>query len=391
MMCVDLCERGAISVRRQSDGFRYPHIDYKKCTGCAICISRCPVNVANSMNNGLAISRAYVARARNQEIRNQSSSGGAFSVLAQQIVEENGFVAGVVADGLEVRHILTNKPHDLVRMRGSKYLQSNTVGIYRAVKKKLLEGKKVLFAGTPCQCMAIISFCGPRLRSRLIVVDLICHGVPSDRIIPLTEYGCGESITALLSWRSKLPDLKNTFVFRFVNREGETKALTGDQNCFIQLYISSLLFRNSCYRCPFAKIHHDTELTLADFHEKPIVTSADTGGVSLVLTHNKQGEQLLHRLSGLELEPYPIADALSRKFNSFTPNKLVYYHFARRLLRLFVIILPIPVQYFLYNQRQRQRNKFAVPLRIYEKILFILEERRIKSAKAKIFANAVRK
>ncbi len=384
MMCVDICGANAISIVRRGDGFRYPHVDRRKCVGCGLCVSRCPLRAPNSMSNQL-VSHAYVAWSQDREIRRQSSSGGVFSILARRVIAENGLVAGAVVDGLEVRHILTDDLRGLAGMRGSKYLQSKTEGIFRAVKEKLLEGRTVLFSGTPCQCMGVISFCGPGLRTNLIVADLICHGVPSDRIIPLTEYGCGESISAILACRSKEHGSENTYVYRFLNREGKEKALIGDQNCSLQLYVSSLLCRDSCYRCPFARTHRETDFTLADFHEKPDITPAEKEGISLVLTHNHRAEQFLHRLSDLELTAYPVADALSRKSNSFTSNKLVYHHFARRLLRLFTAVLPLSMQYFLYNQRQRRKHWFTLPLRVYEKILFTLEEQRLRLIRSKLF------
>ena len=60
---------------------------------------------------------------------------------------------------------------------GSKYVQSEMGDTFLSIRRDLKEGREVLFTGTPCQAAAVRSFIGDD--SRLITVDIICHGVPS--------------------------------------------------------------------------------------------------------------------------------------------------------------------------------------------------------------------
>lgn len=66
--------------------------------------------------------------------------------------------------------------------KGSKYVQSDLSGIFRRVKHDLQSGRLVLFSGTPCQTAGLNSFIGKKLRANLILVDIVCHGVPGPRI-----------------------------------------------------------------------------------------------------------------------------------------------------------------------------------------------------------------
>lgn len=56
--------------------------------------------------------------------------------------------------------------------------------------------------------------------------------------------------------------------------------------------------RESCYKCPFAKIERDTDITIGDYWgiERAIPEFADSMGVSLALIHSKEGLELFNRI-----------------------------------------------------------------------------------------------
>ncbi len=80
-----------------------------------------------------------------------------------------------------VRHIGVERIHELGKLQGSKYVQSQMGSIYLEVKEKLNRGKIVYFSGTPCQVDGLIAFLGKEY-DNLICQDIICHGVPSPKI-----------------------------------------------------------------------------------------------------------------------------------------------------------------------------------------------------------------
>lgn len=57
-------------------------------------------------------------------------------------------------------------------------MQSDLGHVFRQVKEDLKNGLTVLFSGTPCQTAGLNSYIGKKLREHLVLVDIVCHGVP---------------------------------------------------------------------------------------------------------------------------------------------------------------------------------------------------------------------
>ena len=58
---------------------------------------------------------------------------------------------------------------------------TNTLGIYSGIKKILNDNKGVVFTGTPCQVSALRNYLNKDYEN-LFCIDIICHGVPSQKI-----------------------------------------------------------------------------------------------------------------------------------------------------------------------------------------------------------------
>lgn len=72
--------------------------------------------------------------------------------------------------------------NSLYKLQGSKYVQSDTSGIFSVVKKYLKGNNKVLFSGTPCQVAELKHYLENVDCSNLYCIDIICHGVPSAKM-----------------------------------------------------------------------------------------------------------------------------------------------------------------------------------------------------------------
>lgn len=147
--CEQICPHHAISIKPNKEGFLYPVLEATKCVNCGLCVKVCPIENVSETNTPIAV---YAAQFKNEEELLESSSGGVFSALAEYILSKNGYVAGCVFDNnLVALHILTSDKDEVKKMRGSKYVQSDTGNIYTEIRNFLEAEKLVLFTGTPCQ------------------------------------------------------------------------------------------------------------------------------------------------------------------------------------------------------------------------------------------------
>ena len=181
--CGDVCPKGAISFEKDNEGFLYPQVDPSKCIECGLCEKTCPVLHSDELKkNDLPESVCYAAEHKNLEVVFDSTSGGLFSALAEQMYRQHGFVGGAVFnEDLSVSQFISADKKDLLRLRSSKYLQSNAEGFYKEVKRLLTAGEQVLICGTPCQMAAMRAYLGKDYEN-LIIVDFICRGVNSPKI-----------------------------------------------------------------------------------------------------------------------------------------------------------------------------------------------------------------
>lgn len=121
--CANACPTDALQLRPDGgEGFYRPVIDPSRCINCLKCERTCPV--LNPVLSYEESDLVFAAWHKDSEISRLSSSGGAFSALAQSVLDEGGSVIGVAG--------------------------------FRA-------------------------FLGEKTYSNLVLVDFICHGVPSPR------------------------------------------------------------------------------------------------------------------------------------------------------------------------------------------------------------------
>lgn len=177
MACGDSCPHRCISYPEGKDGHWHAVVDKSKCIQCLRCEDSCPVLKRKKPLS--TFSQPYASWSKNTDLRSASSSGGTFAQIATRFIQNGGYVVGAVIDGVKVKHIVINRLEDLHLLQGSKYIQSNTHGVYAHVKQLLSAGEKVLFSGVGCQVAAIYNFLPQRLWENLYTIDLICHGVPS--------------------------------------------------------------------------------------------------------------------------------------------------------------------------------------------------------------------
>lgn len=294
--CGDICPKQAISFETDIEGFWYPKVDESKCVNCGLCEKVCPVLHADELKtNDFPKPRTFAAYHKNLEIHFDSSSGGLFSAFAEEIYKKGGYVGGAVytEDFYAVQFISQNKA-DLARLRRSKYLQSNSEGFYKEVKKAVLTGLPVLVCGTPCQIVALHRFMG-KTYDNLYLIDLSCHSIPSPKAhrkyLDFLENEYGKKIFTFehrnkeMGWRKAAK--------KAVFADGKVYYGAGD-DLYKRAFLSEMINRPSCYDCKFRGFPRISDITLSDFWGIEYVAKEmdDDIGVSAVMVNSSKGEKL---------------------------------------------------------------------------------------------------
>lgn len=288
MACHDACPQGCISFRIGNDGHYVHKIDTDKCINCLKCEKSCPV--LNSQKTLSIQSRPWAAWAIDETLRSLSSSGGVFAEIAKEFLQSGGAVIGATITGTQVNHIAINDVSYLYKIQGSKYLQSNTCGIYRKVIKLLNDGNKVLFSGTGCQVAAIYNIVPKKLWDKLYTIDLICHGVPSRHDLDLFLKHSPKAITSIKSFRDK--SWKFGYAMTCIASDGSV--LREDDNYFYAAFNNNKTLRWSCYNCPFKTgLERRSDITIGDYWGAKGYDEQARKGLSLCITHTSKGEQML--------------------------------------------------------------------------------------------------
>ena len=181
--CASICPKDAITMEPDTLGFKYPKVDLDKCIDCGLCEKVCAFNDNYDKSLNLKEPEIYAARHKDIHEIETSRSGAAFIAISDYILENGGIVYGVgYKDHFRVAHKRATTKEERNEFKGSKYVQSDLDGIFRQVKEDLKQGNTVLFSGTPCQTAGLNSYIGKKLRENLVLVDIVCHGVPSPYI-----------------------------------------------------------------------------------------------------------------------------------------------------------------------------------------------------------------
>lgn len=315
--CGDACAHNAISFQIDSEGFWYPEVDAEKCVDCGLCDKVCPiVNISSLKKNDLPQSVCYAAEHKNLEVVFDSTSGGLFSALAEETYRMKGYVGGAVysQDYRSVYHFISYDRKDLVKLRSSKYLQSNVEGFYKKVKELVRSGEKVLVCGTPCQMAALRAFLGKDY-DNLIIVDFICRGINSPQVWGKYLDSFEERYGSKVIWaKSKSKELGwRNLTQKVILEDGRHIYEPKDINNFAKGYLLTGAYcRPSCYECQFKGYPRMADITLADFWGvEKVEKSLDKDlGTSLVMLNSNKGKAFFELIQNrIKSVPVPFEQA----------------------------------------------------------------------------------
>ena len=307
--CSNTCPTGAITTL-ESGLFYKPQADEKKCVDCGLCLESCPKYRPMESPNVIG---AYAVRHNDAAVICRSSSGGAFSALAEHVMEQGGVVFGAVfSKDFKKVVIDSTDACDLDALRRSKYTESLVGSAFSSVKRHLEQGRKVLFCGTPCQAAGLRAF----LRQdypNLLICDISCGGVSSHKMFSEYLDALEKRFRADVSGVNFRPKTfgwrKHAITVDFANGRRYQKLAVLDP------YFSSFVFkrysiRESCTSCSFSE-NHQSDIILSDFWKYKQIAQRDDDdtGISLVLTNTPKGEAVINALRNVQLDPVPIEDA----------------------------------------------------------------------------------
>lgn len=297
--CYDSCPTGAIIFKHGDCGFLYPQVIEENCLSCGKCLSVCGAYLDGTPVDKSSVG-LFAAKNKDDKVLQKSSSGGVFTTIAQSVLADGGVVISAELDrNLSLNHVVISDEKDLNRVRGSKYIQSNTQGIYKQTKKMLDLGTLTMFVGTPCQVRALKLFLKADY-DNLISVDVICHGVPSqdffDKYVSYLSKKYRSCVKSV-DFRNKNVGWKN-FCVKIVLDNGKVIYENLENNLYMRLFLKNYSLRKSCYNCRANNYRSGSDITLGDFWNIEKIDSefSDDKGTSAVMINTSKGMEVFDKI-----------------------------------------------------------------------------------------------
>ena len=318
--CIIACQPKSIQFKKTSQGFNAAYISEENCTACGRCKIVCP-----QLRKQVSGFESYYAYQNpNYESLQKSQSGGAFSVLAESILDQDGIVSGVrYDDSGNVIFIIIKNINDLQFCHGSKYVWADPLKILDPFISEVKKGRPALFCGLPCQVSAVRNLL--KNRENLLLVDLLCYGPLSPEL-----------------WKNFLYDLRcdpSSFSFRDKSRTGwecaQSSYIRKQNKIYIdrdKLFVNKIFqkqygLNKSCLNCKYRLFNRPGDITIGDFWgirntNLKIPESVITNGISLIHFNTAKGEEYFQLFQNGILGKFNDKTFLLDHNGGYQPNKL---------------------------------------------------------------------
>lgn len=309
MACVEVCPKEAISVK---DDIIHLNaiIETEKCFECNMCHKVCGQNEQPKFHTPQKWYQGWI----NDASREKSSSGGFAATLMKSFISNGGTVCTCLFDNGKFGFKFFDTEESIDEVRGSKYVKSNPSGIYKDLKKKLNDEKKLLFIGLPCQVAGAINFVGTKNLANLYTVDLICHGSPSVKVLSsfLKEFSIDLKSINRIDFRN------NTSFGLYIDGKKLKPQIVRDK--YMIGFLNSLFYTENCYDCKYARKERISDITIGDSWGSNLSESEQKKGISLALCNTEKGRKLIET-SELFLTDVDVENAVKNNHQLYEPSK----------------------------------------------------------------------
>lgn len=313
-VCHDVCPQGCITMNYGNGLCWYPVIDNEKCIKCGKCEKVCPA--LNDVSTCDFEQKFYASWSNVVEEREKGTSGGVGTALARYALSQGWYVVGAGFNKeWELHHRIVSEEAELDNLRGSKYLQSNTAGVFKQIEQLVSSGKHVFFIGTPCQVEAVKRIISVNKHDLITTCGIICHGVNSNIVwsdfVKYLERKHGAGIKSYdfrskeMGWGENGRGSKKLYV-KYETNSGKTFLKPAWKNLFHHWFGLHVMMRESCFNCKYRVLQRNSDITIGDFWglNKVLPELIETDdGVSVAIASSPHGEAIIERSGVLNIIP----------------------------------------------------------------------------------------
>jgi len=289
--CDTICSHDSISFKITNGGYLFPKINYDTCTNCGLCYDVCPGNsfIKNLDSVDPFIGKIHSAistKAVNQDIYNNSQSGGSTTAIIKYLFDFNLISVAVVTimDGKNESKVkLIKSVDELSQSQKSKYIPTSLNNI---IPELLKINGNIAFVGLSCHIEGLENLLKykKKLSDRILKIGLIC-----DRVL----------VKNSVDFFTK--KMTNNEIKRFTFRDKINTGYPGDMTCIDnddKLHKLSkterILMKNfftplRCRLC-FDKLNVYSDITIGDPHG---ISNIDKNGESLIMIRTEKGLKIV--------------------------------------------------------------------------------------------------
>ena len=284
--CESVCPVKAVRVSMNDNGFYYAHVGENTCIDCGMCKGVCPLEGCGGVK--CEDGKLFSYKDNDRKVLEESSSGGIAHRLAS-IANNNGYdIFGCTfnAKSHSAEHILIKSHNigELHRLQGSKYMQSSFSGIMSSLR----DSNKAVVFGTPCQISGVRKLTG----DKFILVDLICHGVPSSLLyrkyldyLSQNKKLDVENLITLFRYKRAPGQWREIYIYN-EDFHGKTCVQHQSKDPYFLMFEYGLCYSELCYECPF-RDKSNADIRIGDYWGEKF--SNDRTGVSMVSAMTSRG------------------------------------------------------------------------------------------------------